>query len=164
MTLTSDAYHHDHPGDAQHYFGFPSWDEVKIYIRCMWPGMELNISSSQNSVRTNFEQCLVAKMFLKSALDQIDLCRIWGVSQPYMSKILKKWCHRWGDKARLHVRLQSLPIEFLRSSMPAGFNERYHTLPSTEVDGKDLRCEQIRKDNLGKRLLHSNKYNMSSLR
>ena len=52
----------------------------------------------------------------------------------------------------------------MEDSQPEGFKERYHTTPSTEVDGKDLRCETIRKDNIGKRLTNSNKYKMSSLR
>ena len=51
-----------------------------------------------------------------------------------------------------------------QKSQPEGFSTRYHTLPSTEVDGKDLRIETIRKDNVGKRLTHSSKYKMSSLR
>ena len=52
----------------------------------------------------------------------------------------------------------------LQKSQPEGFSSRYHTLPATEVDGKDLRMETIRKDNVGKRLQNSSKYGMSSLR
>ena len=52
----------------------------------------------------------------------------------------------------------------VQASQPEGFKDRYHTLPSTEVDGKDLRMETIRKDNLGKRITNSNKYSMSALR
>ena len=121
-------------------------------------------SDADSCTRTSFEQCLIAKMFLKTALEQIDLARIWGISQQFVSKILLKWCPRWGERVRLHVRLQSLPLQFIKASQPAGFAERYHTMPSTEVDGKDVRCEQIRKDNLGKRLTRSNKYKSAALR
>ena len=48
----------------------------------------------------------------------------------------------------------------VQASQPEGFKDRYHTLPSTEVDGKDLRMETIRKDNLGKRITNSNKYSI----
>ena len=130
----------------------------------MWPGLKINVSEANNSVRTSFEQCLIAKMFLKTAFEQTDLTRVWGISQQYVSKIVLKWCPRWGKKARLHVRLQSLPLAFIKASQPEGFDTRYHTMPSTEVDGKDIRCEQIRKDNLGKRLVRSNKYKMAALR
>ena len=46
-------------------------------------------------------------------------------------------------------------------SQPAGFAERYHTISNTEVD---VRCEQIHKNNLGKRLTCSNKYKSAALR
>ena len=101
---------------------------------------------------------------MKTTFDQEDLVRIWDTSQSLISKILLKWCRRWGQKARLHVRLQNLPMHFLQSSQPEGFAERYHTLPATETDGKDIRMENIRKDNLGKRMQHSSKYNMAALR
>ena len=154
----------EHPSDSQRYFGFPSWRETKKYIQCSWPGMELRISSSQNSIRTSFEQCLMAKMFMKTAFEHEDLSRIWDASRSYVSSILKKWCPRWGAMARIHVRLQSLPLHFIEASQPDGFEERYHTIPATEVDGKDIRCEQIRKDNIGKRLTRSNKYKSAALR
>ena len=154
----------DNTMDAQHYFGFPSWVEAKKYIECFWPGIKLVCSDADSCTRTSFEQCLIAKMFLKTALEQIDLARIWGISQQFVSKILLKWCPRWGERVCLHVRLQSLPLQFIKASQPAGFAERYHTMPSTEVDGKDVRCEQIRKDNLGKRLTRSNKYKSAALR
>ena len=154
----------EHPSDSQRYFGFPSWQETKVYIQSIWPDMQLRTSSSQNSMRTSFEQCLMVKMFMKTAFEHEDLARIWDVSRQYVSSILKKWCPRWGDGARLHVRLQSLPLQFIKTSQPDGFEERYHTMPSTEVDGKDIRCEQIRKDNTGKRLTRSNKYKGAALR
>ena len=66
----------EHPSDAQRYFGFPSWQETKKYIECIWPGMEMHTSSSQNSIRTSFEQCLMAKMFMKTAFEHEDLARI----------------------------------------------------------------------------------------
>ena len=154
----------EHPSDAQRYFGFPSWKETKKYIECFWPGLKLHVSSSQNSIRTSFEKCLIAKMFMKTALEHEDLARIWDVSRQYISQILKKWCPRWGDRCRIHVRLQSLPLQFIKASQPEGFEERYHTTPSTETDGKDVRCEDIRKDNMGKRLQRSNKYHGAALR
>ena len=54
--------------------------------------------------------------------------------------------------------------DYSQASQPEGFAERYHTLPATEVDGKDLRTESIRKDNLGKRLTNSSKYGTTSMR
>ena len=150
----------------------------------MWPGVDQIRSSVGFVSRTRFEQLLIAKMFMKTALDQEDLAKIWGTSRELISKILLKWCPRWGDNARLHVRLQHLPRHFLevcthvivsseldscrmcvcvppQKSQPEGYSTRYHTLPSTEVDGKDIRMETIRKDNIGKRLSHSTKYKMS---
>ena len=164
LNLVSDDYHADHPGDAQRYFGFPSWQEAKVYIRLMWPGADQSQSSRGYATRTHFEQILIAKMFMKTALDQVDLARIWDTSRTLISKILLKWCPRWGEKSRMHVRLQNLPMHFLESSQPEGFAERYHTIPATETDGKDLRMENIRKDNVGKRLQNSSKYSMASLR
>ena len=154
----------DHPEDCQRYFGFPSWTELKVYVKCMFPFVDQSKTSIGYSSRTKFEQLLIAKMFMKTALDQVDLARIWSTSQQSVSKIVLKWCPRWGDQAREHIRLQHLPLKFLEDSQPEGFKDRYHTIPSTEVDGKDLRCETIRKDNVGKRLTNSNKYKMSSLR
>ena len=131
----------------------------------MWPGVDQTKSSAGYSTRTKFEQILIAKMFMKTALDQEDLALIWGgTSRQYISKIVRKWCPRWGEKSRSHIKLQHLPMSFLEASQPDGFSDRYHTLPATEVDGKDLRCETIRKDNIGKRITNSNKYKMSSLR
>ena len=135
-----------------------------MYIRLMWPGADQRQSSRGYATRTRFEQILIAKMFMKTALDQIDLARIWDTSKSLISKILLKWCPRWGEKSRMHVRLQNLPMHFLESSQPEGFAERYHTIPATETDGKDLRMENIRKDNIGKRLQNSSKYSMASLR
>ncbi len=137
---------------------------MKVYIRCFWPGADQSQSSRGYATRTRFEQILIAKMFMKTALDQADLARIWDTSQSLISKICLKWCPRWGDKSRLHMRLQKLPMHFFEASQPEGFKERYHTIPATETDGKDLRMENIRKDNLGKRLQNSSKYGMASLR
>ena len=130
----------------------------------MWPGADQTKSSAGCSTRTKFEQILISKMFMKMALEQEDLATIWGTSRQLISKICRKWCPRWGEKSRSHIKLQHLPMSFLEASQPEGFSERYHTLPSTEVDGKDLRCETIRKDNIGKRVTNSSKYKMSSLR
>ena len=135
-----------------------------MYVRCNWPGVDQTKSSAAYVSRTKFEQLLIAKMFMKTALDQEDLAKIWCTSRHLISKIVLKWCPRWGEAARLHVRLQNLPKHFLEASQPEGFDERYHTLPATETDGKDLRVETIRKDNVGKRLTNSSKYGMPSLR
>lgn len=115
----------EYPEDAQRYFGFPSFKELKVYVRCMWPDVDQDRSSSGYASRTRFEQILISKMFMKTALDQIDLARIWGTSRSLISKILLKWCPRWGDKARKHVRLPHLPMHFLEASQPAGFGDRY---------------------------------------
>ena len=50
------------------------------------------------------------------------------------------------------------------SVTPLHVFNRYHTIPATETDGKDLRMESIRRDNLGKRLQNSSKYGSPSLR
>jgi hypothetical protein len=68
----------DHPKDAQRYFGFPSWNELKVYVSCMWPGVDQTQSSAGYVSRTRFEQILISKMFLKTALEQEDIARIWG--------------------------------------------------------------------------------------
>ena len=153
--LRSDDYHAQHPTDCQRYFGFPTWIELKAYVGVNWPGADQSQTSMGYATRTHFEQILIAKMFLKTALDQADLARIWDTSTSSISKIVLKWCPRWGRCARRHIRLQHLPLKFLQTSQPEGFSERYHTLPATEVDGKDLRTENIRRDNLGKRLQNS---------
>ena len=34
--LGSDQYHTDNPYDCRRYFGFPSWQELKVYVKCMF--------------------------------------------------------------------------------------------------------------------------------
>ena len=111
--LIAFCLHAEHPDDAQRYFGFPSWKELKVYVRCMWPGVKQDERSVGYCSRTQFEQILISKMFMKTALDQVDLARIWDCSRSLISKILLKWCRRWGYKSRLHVRLPHLPMHFL---------------------------------------------------
>ena len=86
---------------------------MKVYISCMWPGVDQKRSSAGYVSRTRFEQILISKMFMKTGLEQNDLARIWGTSRGLISKILRKWCPRWGEKSRYHVRLQHLPKHFL---------------------------------------------------
>ena len=73
--LIAFCLHAEHPDDAQRYFGFPSWKELKVYVRCMWPGVKQDERSVGYCSRTQFEQILISKMFMKTALDQVDLVR-----------------------------------------------------------------------------------------
>ena len=56
----------------------------------MWPGVKQDEKSVGYCSRTQFEQLLISKMFMKTALDQVDLARIWDCSRSLISKILLK--------------------------------------------------------------------------
>ena len=64
--LGSDQYHTDNPYDCRRYFGFPSWQELKVYVKCMF-AVTCCVSKSEFSTRTSFEKFLISKMFLKTS-------------------------------------------------------------------------------------------------
>ena len=88
--LVSDQYHADQPMDCSRYFGFPSWQELKVYVKCMF-FVDYCVSKAEFSTRTSFEKLLISKMFLKTSFRQTDLGRIWDVSTSSISKICLKW-------------------------------------------------------------------------
>mgnify|MGYP003334918644 CR=1 FL=1 len=72
---------------------------MKVFVGIMWPGVDQSKSSVGFSIRTVFEQILIAKIFMKTVLEQEDLSNIWGTSRQLISKIVRKWCPRWGEES-----------------------------------------------------------------
>lgn len=86
LTITDDGWHKLNPGAALTLFGFKTWDETKIYVKCLFPDVDVIQSSQRITIRptrgsnqdrtsrlllphlSNFERCLIAKLFFHRKL------------------------------------------------------------------------------------------------
>lgn len=112
LTVTDDKWHENHPKASKVLFGFATWDETTRYVRALFPDVDTNQrcavkfqanKSSKDSGYyvtphhlTDFERCLLCKMFFRSIPHRGKLAAIFGVSLITASRILDKWHPRWG--------------------------------------------------------------------
>jgi hypothetical protein len=79
---------------------------------------------SKNEHLTDFERCLLAIMFVKTDRLEADLKLAWGVGSKVVTSALKLWVPRLGEAGRKWSR-RLLSHDFVKSSQPPGFEERY---------------------------------------
>jgi hypothetical protein len=114
---------------------------------------------------TNFEQCLVARMLMRTRLSKEWITLILGFAYGAgtVGKCVAKWAPRWG-KVGQHLSMLDIDKEYLEAECPQGYDDEEMLKIACLVDGKDILMEWIRKDKTMNRSQLSNKSGRSASR
>jgi len=111
-TLFNDDWHEEHKDAAKRIWGYPSWQETKYYVEAYFPQSVYNVDTSYDPSKfckfdkegnlvlpdmTQFEQCLLGRMFFRTFTEQEVLPLIFDKHRTRIGHILDIWGPRWGN-------------------------------------------------------------------
>lgn len=170
--IVSDAYHLEHPEAAKTWFGFHTFRELKAYIHVYF-GLSptevhtyVDIEGEQTyepEELSQFEQIIMAKIFMHSTPHRQRLADIYGVDRTTASRHVKTWMPKW---ARYGEFLSILPIpeDYFDKEVPDEYFEAGEEKSNSQTDGKDSHTDTIRKNDKMRRRQHSSKLHADAMR
>jgi hypothetical protein len=173
LTLFSDTWHKENKKAANHFFGFRTWAETKLYCKNLFPDLGSSYLNSREALLDNieggkpkvkmtaFEHCLVAKMFIHAIPIRRRLATIFGIEDRQAGRIVNKWVPRWG-KAGEQLAILVIDDDYLRQERPDEYEFLEQEKVGALVDGKDWRLHFRRKDARKQRSMISSKIKDSS--
>ena len=158
-TLFNRDFHKKYPGAAKCLWGFESYDETLIMVKCLFDDVDVNITPSfqttnkrkSNEAKLSFpyrltplEQCLICKLFFRRGLNEEFIGLIFGKHRTTIWKVLKIWAPRWG-KAGEQLSILDISRYYLDKEEPE-WSKLVGVTSVVTVDGTDTRVEKNRKD------------------
>ena len=146
LTIMSSEWHQKNRNAANMLFGFPTWLETKIYIKCLFPDVNtteriyIKVENGQLMCvdkLSEFEHCLVAKMFFQCLPKRTSLGAVWNLSNSQIKRILSKWAPRWG-MAGEYLSILPMPPEYFEKETPDEYFEEGLEKVCHLMDGKDF--------------------------
>ena len=112
---------------------------------------------------TEFEQILIAKMFMQCFPQRDKLSLVANLHRHTISNAIEKWIPLWGTFGS-YISMLPMPHDYFAKELPNDYV--LHNLPNVThlFDGKDIVIECVRKDNNLKRRIWSDKVHDSSCR
>mmetsp|Transcript_44335 Transcript_44335/g.94357 ORF Transcript_44335/g.94357 Transcript_44335/m.94357 type:complete len:877 (+) Transcript_44335:1360-3990(+) len=159
LTLFNDDWHAEHKEAAKRIWGYPSWKETKHYVEAYFPQSVYNVDTSYDPSKfctfdkggdvvlptmTEFEQCLLARMFFRTFTEQEIVALIVDKSRRRIGQILEVWGPRWGN-----VGDDMCCIDITRDYIfkeVSDLNIHLGRPRLVNVDGKDAHIAQKRND------------------
>ena len=165
INLTSDAWHAANPQAASHLFGFGSWQETKVYVRCFWPNLKLpDTSTLTDDVDIlPVEKCLITKMRFQKRFQEETLARMFGRERTTINGYIQIWAPKWG-KVGLDLSILDINEAYLTAEMPQAFKDQKMDRVGALVDGKDFGTDTTRGHTAMTRAMRSDKISHSGAR
>ena len=176
FTLTSDAWHKQHPEAARHLFGFRTWTETVNMVLALFmaegarnPMKEPLIVGGVASGGTKgpamrpVEKCLVAKMRIHRGYTQKTLALMWGRSERQIGSYLKEWIPHWGEAGE-DLSILDITEDFLDATYPQAYKDAGMLKIVALPDGKDFMINDIRSNTLLTRASFSDKVHHAAVR
>ena len=153
LSITSREWHDENKQSAKIIFGFESYDQLLTHVECFFTWVDTNDVRPMRKIKkgqekgkfklshlTEFERCLVAKMFAHFIPVRNRLALIWGVSRHAITRAIKTWLPYWG-KANGQISNLFINEAYLDAEHP----EEYHVEKMVDaallMDGKDYMVE-----------------------
>lgn len=162
-SMTSSKWHLDNPKSAMEDLGFRSYEEYKLYCKTFWPDMDVHEEPRFGAVMTNFEKITLVKFIFTSDITLSRAGRIYGISHPQVSKIMKQFAPEWG-KIGTYLSMLTVTPEYIKCAQTQHFIDAGHKECSFGCDGKDFMCEDVVSNSALLRCLWSDKVSHSALR
>ena len=165
FTLQCDDWHKKHPKAANHLFGFKSWHETKVHLRCFWPDVKkpdpktLQIETDMSM----YEKLLITKMRFQRAMSEDMLALIWGRVQSSINFYVHECAPMWGEVGR-HLSILDIDEEYLNAEIPDAFTDLGLGKVGAMPDGKDFMTDTSRVNTAIGRAMWSDKVHHSGAR
>ena len=160
-TLFSKEFHHKYPGAAKCLWGFDSYEETLVMVKCLFEDVNIDdiptLRSNKKRKATNndvmldlpritkpLEKCLICRMFFRNDLSHEFIALIFGRHRTTIGSILKEWAPRWG-KAGEQLSILDITDKYLEEEEPDR-SEIVGVTKTVNVDGTDTTIEKSRKD------------------
>ena len=165
VALTSLAEHDLHPHDAAYYFGFPSFNEARVYFEILhYPLKATTIHDDPKFGKipdhdipiTEFEQFLITMQHFHLAHEHIPIAKIWNRHPSRISIYISKWAPRIGASG-LTMSILDCNDAWIKHELPGEYVEVGMPDVAAVVDGKDFGSATVRSSTLLSRLLYSDK-------
>ena len=168
FNLLSPAWHARNQGAAKFYFGFKNWSETCVYItEILWPYLVIPSYDSPCAAASvpisEFERCLVSKMFMHRDMERQALAIIWGCDYREIGPMIDDWIPEWGEMGEF---LSTLPLtaEYLEDTKPKSYDQVGLHKIAALPDGKDFMIHTPRANPLITRAAYSDKVHHSAVR
>jgi len=169
-TVTSDKWHSLNPEACLYYFGYQTWQELKIYLLIFFRSMKkfsTEISTAVKGMPSRylpFEKCLMWLMRHRVGLDLRPISDIFGVG--CIKKVSRFITHVTPYFSSTGLQLSKLDIttEYLSAEAPLAYKTSKLPPIAALVDGKDFMIEQPRNNGLGRRHSYSDKVHHAAFR
>ncbi|XP_065890039.1 uncharacterized protein [Dysidea avara] len=113
LFLTAESLEHN-DRKVKYYTGLPNFATLKLVFDVVTSGLNMS-----RGVLTTFQEIFMVLMKLRLDLEEVDLAYRFGISQPTVSRIFRKWIDIMAK--RLHPFIQWPERAELRETMPMAF-------------------------------------------
>lgn len=184
--LTNAEFHSRNTSACRVIFGFNSFSEMKTRLACMFtefrgplgitpgkkgrfregegdwgqmfPERKLQQSPRRDPVTRNWENCLITIMRFHRNVTIEYLSLIWKLSPSTISKAIKEWAPKLGQKG-LELSILDILPGFFEYALPQKFKDVNLDKVGYLVDGKVFMTEECRKHSNIKKLCWNSKVN-----
>jgi len=169
-TVSSSRWHILHPSACNFYFGYPTWKELKVYLRIFCRNIRnfsTCVSAKLRCDRTSyqpFEKCLMWLMRNRTGAELQFIAGIFGIkSIKSVSRYIIE-VSPYFSTAGLELSKLDITDQYLKDETPVTYKSS--NLPSVGglIDAKDFMIEQPRSSGIGRRHSFSDKVHHSAFR
>jgi len=111
LAFVSKRWHTAHPKQARIMYGFKSWEETCQVVQVTF-GLrppEATVQLLQKPL-TDFEGCLIAKLYGQQKADMKTIGVYYGYTQAYMKLVITKWTPRWVSAGLMELQEAPAPV------------------------------------------------------
>ena len=162
-TLSCDEWHDANPLACKEVYGFPTFFQLKVFLRCMFEEFSEGGEGKFETALTirgrtdvdaisEFEKCLITVMRFHLRPTIKFLSAIWGRDSSRISRYIHEWAPKLGD-AGLDLSILHITPEFLKHAMPRNYKDLGMDNVCCLVDGKVFMTHECRQHNGIKRAM-----------
>ena len=144
ITILSDAWHASNPTMCPHLLGFATFEEYKVYCRCLFPELVLVCGQIQSDVVTEWEKCTMVKLRMRRGTTYEMIGAIWSRNRSSIGINVKVWAARW-ETAGTYLSDLDLTQEYLDAERPQIFRDADQDKVAILVDSKDFTIDDPKK-------------------
>ena len=162
-TILSDAWHVSNPSMSHHLLGFVTFEEYKVYCRCIFPDLVLLSGQMQSDVITEWEKCTMVKIRMRRGTTYEMIGAIWSRNRSSIGIYVKDWAAKW-EIAGSYLSDLDLTQEYLDAERPQIFRDAEQDKVAILVDGKDFMIDDPKKNSAMKKACWSDKVHHAAAR
>ena len=161
--ILTDSWHEKNSTVCLHLFGFLTFDEYKIYCKCLFPDLKLSYGTKNTDIITEWEKCTMVKMRMRRGTTYEMIGSIWSRNTSSVGIYIKDWAPRW-EVVGSYLSDLDLTQEYLDAERPQIFRDAAQDKVAILVDGKDFMIDDPKKNSAMKKAVWSDKVHHSAAR